>query len=39
VIAAVPRPLNLDQNRNHAFHEKRSGVRREARRRARGLME
>jgi hypothetical protein len=34
LIASVSLPLNLDQNRNHAFHEHLSALRREARRRA-----
>jgi hypothetical protein len=38
LIAAVPLPLNLDQNRSHAFHTELSRLRREAKRRARGLM-
>ena len=34
LIAAVSLPLNLDQNRHHAFHDRLSALRRDARRRA-----
>ena len=34
LIASVSLPLNLDQNRHHAFHDRLSALRREARRRA-----
>ena len=35
LIASLSLPLNLEQNRHHAFHEQLSALRREARRRAR----
>ena len=34
LIASLSLPLNLDQNRNHSFHDRLSALRREARRRA-----